>query len=572
MKRSGIVALLAAAVAVLPAAAQSGLPPMSFGGAVLGHDMMWATDFAQLSQTHAFGTARSMALGGAFTSLGADLSSMSINPAGLGMYRRSEVSLTPFLSVGHSETPGTQPWLGDNRTRFSFANVGAALNVYESASGALTSLTIGVGMNRIADFNTRYSFSSESRYAGQLVPTIADLFCQQLNGMGIFPEPGDKGDPNGFLGYMNPNIWPATLAYNAYMISVRGQGDGREWVSSDRIGSKASVLHSMDVLSSGSINEFDFSLGANLNNIVYVGATIGIQSVHKKVGVTYQEEYGYFDDPGGVATGSDGQPLAEQLDYANLWQQTVLDGSGVNFKLGVIVRPVAGLRVGAAFHTPTYYSLDRSYRGAVESRVYKHATEEYGYPSDATEPIYDEGPNSWDFVSPSRLLLGASYTFGNFALVTVDYERDWYNGIRVKNVPDGSFWGSEDYKAEFKNNFKGTSTIRGGVEVKPLPILSLRVGGGYTDSMLRDGNFYVDDPYASQPVVVKSHYFTAGVGFNLGRNTVLDLAYQYLSQTQSQYRMFFSLDESQHELVTYTGLYDTSLTRHYIAMTLGFRF
>ena len=199
MKRK-IIILLAACVAAAPLQAQN----LEFGGLTYNNDLMMSTDFAALSRSHPFGTARVMGMGGAFTSLGADLSSMSINPAGLGMYRRNEFSLTPLLSVAHGQTQGAPSWVGNNKTRFAFANVGVALNVFESPASPLTSLTLGIGMNRIADFNTRYSFSSESRYdpskPDQLMPTIADVFGQQLGQDGIFPD--DKGN----LGY-NWNPW-----------------------------------------------------------------------------------------------------------------------------------------------------------------------------------------------------------------------------------------------------------------------------------------------------------------------------------------------------------------------------
>lgn len=125
----------------------------------------------------------------------------------------------------------------------------------------------------------------------------------------------------------------------------------------------------------------------------------------------------------------------------NLWQRTVLDGSGVNFKLGAVLRPVAGLRLGVAFHTPTYYSLERSYRGDISSQEVPNVADPRTWTDhgDAVpEAQYDEGPNSWNFTSPARLLLGASYTFGQMAVLSVDYERDWYNGMRMKNVPYGS--------------------------------------------------------------------------------------------------------------------------------------
>ena len=55
---------------------------LRFGGTVLNRDGMLAGEMAQMSQPQVWGTARSMALGGAFTSLGADLGAISSNPAG----------------------------------------------------------------------------------------------------------------------------------------------------------------------------------------------------------------------------------------------------------------------------------------------------------------------------------------------------------------------------------------------------------------------------------------------------------------------------------------------------------
>ena len=79
------------------------------------------------------------------------------------------------------------------------------------------------------------------------------------------------------------------MAYDAYMLGNYGTVKDPIWAV-ERIGRNASVLHSMDVVNSGSINEFTISMGGNINNLLYFGASIGIQSVHKKLGVTYQEE------------------------------------------------------------------------------------------------------------------------------------------------------------------------------------------------------------------------------------------------------------------------------------------
>lgn len=559
MKSMKIVALCAAFVAAAPLQAQN--TGLEFGGSVLNHDMLWATDLAQLSQTHVFGTARVMGMGGAFTSLGADLSSMSLNPAGLGMYRRNEISLTPLVPMAKASTAGTASWKGNSKSQFAFANVGVALNVFESSRSSLTSLTLGIGMNRIADFNSRYSYKTDTPYAGGSVwaPTIADIFGQQLGQAGIFPKNKNEG-----LEYaINPYYWPAALGYNCYMISVDPEAENPTYVP-DCIGSNASILHYMDVVNSGSINEFTISAGANLNNIVYIGATIGIQSVHKATGVYYGEDYRYDHGP---AANSAGDLLETQLDYADLYQKSVLDGSGVNFKLGVTVRPIESLRIGVAFHTPTYYSLERSYYGDITTQMYNNATEKTEINQDGTPYQDDMGSNSWCFTSPARLLFGISYTFGNFGLITVDYERDWYNGIRVKNTPDGFEPYPEEYKAEFKQAFQGTNTIRAGVEFKPLPTIALRVGAGYTDSMFKNREHYYDSP-----LTYETRYITAGVGFNLSRYVTLDLAYQNVTDKQTKYRLFYSIENATGDFFTTTGLFDTKSKRHNVAMSLIFRF
>lgn len=562
------ILLIVAYLVVLPTQAQN-MNNLEFGGLVFNHDIMMAGDFATLSRPQNFGTSRSMAMGGAFTSLGADMVSMSLNPAGLGMYRRSEFSLTPLVTIGHADTPNTQPWSGNNKTRFAMANIGLAFNVYESASNALTSVTIGFGMNRIADFNSRYSYSTESRFdagTNREALSIADLFVDQLKKGGIYPEPAKDGGPNGALNYGNPYFWPAVLGYKGVMTHVNK--DTGMW-ERDAIGHNASMLRSVDVVNAGSINEFDISFGANVNNIFYFGATLGIQSVSKRMDVVYGEDYGYFNNTDGYATDQAGGVLPVQLEYSDLWQRTMLDGSGVNFKVGVIARPVAGLRLGVAFHTPTFYSLSRSYRAGIESQLlYNDGTNDTEFSQYETDPMRDNGSNQWEFVSPSRLMFGASYTFGNFAIVSVDYERNWYNGIRVKNVPYGADFSPEEYKMEMKNNFCATNAVRAGVEVKPLPILALRVGGGYTSSMLKDESLAYDMPLATE-----SYYVTAGAGVSLSRNVTLDLAYQYLADKQSQYGLFYSENGRQSgDFVKTTGLFDTSFTRHYISMSLGFRF
>ena len=149
--------LTACAVLLLCSGAAAQGSQYEFGGLVLSNDAMSTSDLFSLSQQRFnFGTARSMAMGGAFTSLGADQASMVINPAGLGMYSRGEIALTPMMTFSQASTPaglapsGAMPFGSNSKNRFAIGNFGGVFNVYEG-TGKLLSVNFGIGYNRAAN-------------------------------------------------------------------------------------------------------------------------------------------------------------------------------------------------------------------------------------------------------------------------------------------------------------------------------------------------------------------------------------------------------------------------------------
>ncbi len=155
----------------------------------------------------------------------------------------------------------------------------------------------------------------------------------------------------------------------------------------------------------------------------------------------------------------------------------------------------------------------------------------------------DRGPiraaTPYRFVSPARLMLGASYTFGRRAILSVDYQRDWYNGIRVKQTP---FWIPDEAayaRSTLKRKFRATNTLRIGAEVKPLDRLALRAGFACTSSMVRHAELT-----GSAPLAERVCYYTAGVGFALSRRVSLDAAYQYCKTENSAYRLFYAAERT----------------------------
>ena len=521
-----------------------------YGGFLMDRDGMMSNDMFTLSQTSfGFGTARSMSMAGAFTSLGGDLSSMGINPAGLAMYRSNEVSFSPIMGFQSAKNSAAS-WGENSRSRFAMSNFGVAFNLYEG-SGPVVNVQMALGYNRVADFNYNVGYSSVSAPSAMPYRSINDAFVRQLGQGGVFP-----GSDGLNYDYGDAYYWGGMLAYNSWLLDPETDDLGDYWTSANTIGANASVGHTVGEESRGSIGEYDVALAFNVANKLYIGATLGLQIVNWDRQIYYSEDYLYDSTP----AYSDGTPLAEgaAASWMDYNQAVELDGTGVNFKLGVIYRPFESLRLGASIHTPTYYNINRTYQAYMASN--------FNPSGDTTPALDDVGENSWVFTSPTRLMLGASYSFGRFAVVSVDYERAWYNGMRVKEVPAGFDIYPNEYRQEFKDNFKGSSTLRLGAEIKPLPFLAVRAGYGFSGSALR--NAY--SAYYNRPLTYRTVCYSAGVGFAIGRATI-DLAYQHLVQSHTSYMLYYAMDES-GVFDTASPYYSTTHKRNNVILTFGYRF
>lgn len=548
MKRFFRLTLLAAMFALATNAAQA---QYRFGGAMMDHDGMMSSDMFNLSQVNfGFGSARSMAMAGAFTSLGGDVASMGINPAGLGMYRSNDLSFSPLMGFQSAEN-SAMAWGENNQSRFAVSNIGLVLNLYEDSDTNLLSMNFGFGYNRVADFNYRYGFSSQSGASSAPYRSIADAFSLMMGQSGLFPESFNA--PLNY-DYRDAYYWGGMLAYNGMLLDVGEDDLGKFYTTADRLGVNANVGHTVNMQSRGCIGEYDFSFGLNYGNTLYVGFTWGIQSVNWKRQMYYGEDYIYNSTP----VYSDGVALEHPAEWMDYNQAITISGTGMNAKLGLIYRPVEPLRLGVAIHTPTFYTLERSYQAYMGTN--------FNPQGEYTPELNDYGENTWDFWSPTRLMFGASYTFGRFAVISVDYERDWYNGMRVKSVPAGFDLTRDDYRHEFKNNYKGSNTLRIGAEIKPTSQFALRAGYGIADGALRN------DPslYYNAPQTYHTTCYSAGVGYAFGATTV-DLAYQRIENLQTTYMLFYAMDEL-GVFDTASPTYRTDLKRNYFTLSIGYKF
>ena len=400
-------------------------------------------DLLNLSQyNYSFGTARSAALGGAFTSLGADLSSMNINPAGLGIYRGSEVGISPSLTWSNMES-GFQGRSNDySRTRFSLGNVGAALNLYQG-TGALTSFTLGVGYTKLADFNT-----TSAAYGQGIGQSMTEVFAEDIRGVSESTLRMTPEDPISPFQSLAIGQWGGILAYNTYVLDPVGDNYYAPW---NNLSKDARINPSLYNINKGSIGEYDISGGFNFQNILYLGFTVGIQDIYFRNENNYSETYS-----------NNTLPL-NRLNYIRTLRQ---DGTGVNFKFGAILRPVDNLRIGVAVHTPTYVSMNEEYT--------EYMSAEFNTQQNWQESPY--APNQYNINTPTRLLTGISFTLPGVGLITADYERVWYDNMKIRNMNGNNWEFEQDLNQDIKSFFQPANNFRVGVEATPLKNFYVRVG------------------------------------------------------------------------------------------------
>lgn len=523
------------------------------GGLIIDPSTITAFDMFNSAHTQ-FNTitARSAAMAGAMTSLGADASSLSINPAGVGMYRTNELTFTPMMSFTRAKN-NAQPFEGNSKNRFAVGNFGVVVKLRESSTG-VTAINMGLSYNRLADYNYKYSFSNAG-VAGNA--SIADVYAGQLAASGITSAQLKQNYDNfgNFRwSHYDPTYWGAILGYKTGLVGDTSGAWGRDMVVPN-----AAVDNFTTVESKGRADEWVWSLGINFNSKFYLGMSLGASTISQEKHIYYGEGYRYSNNP----------QQNYCMEYFNYDQITQMKGTGINFKIGAIYRPIESLRVGVAFHTPTYYNVTYKYQGGMTSQVkainnvdgYTVNSQGYIDPpfSEQTELLIDDGDYSWRFTTPTRLMVGASYTVAKQLILSVDYERDWYNTMRMKNSPYGPL-----YKGFIKDEFKGSNTLRAGAEWRFIPQMAIRLGYGLWSGALDDN----DEVYSS-PVIYRTEYMSTGLGIALSKHFTIDLAYMYSKNDLTTYKTFYGYNAN---VDIASPTFRTSISRHNAMMTLTVKF
>ena len=463
--------------------------------AAYAQDIRGAYDF---SNNKVQGTARSMGFGNALGSVGGDFSSLSVNPAGLGVYRSSELTFTPSLRINSTSSQYLGNSTDDNNTRFNINNFGLVFTNapkgkrYDRRNWKAVSFAIG--MNRTADFNRNYTYSGTNASS-----SASQAFESDAN----FDKAGAyAGQQDGYsLGFMG---------YQSFLLNKNASGDYYSIVPFS-----GGVNQMRSVQERGGANEYTISLGGNYKEKLMLGGTIGIPAINYTRDISYSESLAN----GNNVSNPDG------FSSFNYSQHLEISGSGINAKIGAIYKINDMFRIGAAFHSPTYYSVTDLYSPTLTAT---HHDSTYVVSSDFGYNLNNRF--DYSFSTPWKSVLSATMLIEKVGFITADFEYVDYSSMRYQLNTDynGNYYqaAQDAINQEIKKTYKGTSNFRLGGEVRLNKYFMARAGFGYY------GNAYT--PYGES--TANSYYTTERIDLSAGIGFRFDHFFTDLGYVHSMYQ------------------------------------
>ncbi|AHM62600.1 Outer membrane protein transport protein (OMPP1/FadL/TodX) [Flammeovirgaceae bacterium 311] len=428
----------------------------------------YSNDALRFSRYSPGGTARIVGIGGAQVALGGDLSSAYSNPAGLGFYNRSELSITPLFHNSANDAyylaPGatqqnSASGMYDYQSRLGIGNIGAAFNWSkkgEDRSG-LVSNTFAVTYQRTNNFHNRITYEGNNP-----TNTFVDIFD-----LGTIQPLNELENPVGLT----------QLAYDAYLIDIySGENeDGSLYYYYDTEqplpDTDYPIMQREAIETSGSQGQVNLAYGANIADKIYIGAGVGVTSLEYRYITRYEEvvpDRLYQDFP-------DEAPNNRFIFDTD----RITSGSGINATLGVIARPIAAISVGLSYQTPTLYEISEDEQLNLTTFFRDSQDREQG-----------QLINTWDYRlrTPGRLTAGAAFFLEKWGFLTADIEYVDYSNARLTD--DFGALGQDN--DAIRQDYQAVVNYRLGAELR-YNILRFRAGyahmaNPYNFNLMADGS------------------------------------------------------------------------------------
>ncbi|MGK7394954.1 MAG: OmpP1/FadL family transporter [Candidatus Cyclobacteriaceae bacterium M3_2C_046] len=459
-----------------------------------------------LSHTQIGGSARMLGIGGAQISLGGDVSTIGSNPAGLGLFNRSEFSISPAFNFINVDAGYYNEFSAISDSKFNFGNIGVVFNNSKDdiVPGEWRGGSFGISINKVNDFNNNIYYQGFNDQN-----SILDYFAQAAEGIpyeAFFDGPIDLLSQS-FLTYLiNPESAFDPEGSDSRYLPI---------IFNDQFPQQEE-----EIITSGGQYQWSFGYGGNFADKVYFGANLGLTTLNYESDKLYTE----IIDPV--------QDFDPGVDFT-IDENTQISGTGINGTFGVIVRPVDIVRVGLSFTTPTIFNIDDERTSDVFTNFFQKGDSEGEFFDDYEFVMLDSTVfineidergdlivSEYRITTPYRLNAGVSFFLGKNGFISGDVEYIDYSQNKLR---------SDDFIASEDNRIMDQIYDKA---------INYRIGGEYRYKIfrIRAGFAHQADPF--KEIVAGQadrsvNQFSAGLGIRLPE-FYIDLA-AVNRQWESQY-------------------------------------
>lgn len=402
------------------------------------------------------GTARSTAIGGALTALGGDLQSVYINPAGLGQFKTSEMVLTPGFNFSNAKANYLGGSDKDNKSGMTFGTSGF---VFGSPRWQF-----GLAVSQTANFRSNVAYNGVNNQSSYSEKYLEEL----INNNVTDPNAAAQGYPYG-----------PSLAINTYLVEPDLDNNGNATGYYSLATPNTGVKQEQQITTSGGITSIGLSASRNFSDKFFLGGTLSIDYLNYKRDQTFKESDNTTNP-------------ANDFAYFSARETLETTGQGITLRLGLLYKPIETIRLGLAFHTPTFYNMKDVYTTTLRTDLEGYASPGELFQS-STDLVGGPGEYNYSFNNPLRVMAGFAYVLREEKDVTrqrgflsLDVEYLNYGSSRFQ---DESFSSSNGYFEDLNNTvkdiYKNAFNVRVGGELK-FNIWMVRAGFGYFANPYKD--------------------------------------------------------------------------------------
>ena len=458
-------------------------------------------DALRMSEQSYYSSARASGVGGAYGAIGADFGSIAYNPASVAAFRTSEFT----FGFSSNRTRSDAYLVGDENNRleeathkkFKLENAGLVI-YHQPQSSNWTSANFSFGLTRLANFDQQIN------YKGETTGSYTDRFLERANGRDL------DGLDN----------FEAGLAYDVG--AIWGPDEQLEYTSDYLFTPNDRMEKQQSITSRGGIYEMSFAYGANYQDNIHFGLSIGVPFLN------YTEDKSYTETP--VDIGS----VFQYLQYN---QELITSGVGINFKAGMVAKLNKVFRIGAAIHSPSWYYLQDDYNA---SMIYEFNE------GDGLQSYEDGSPDGYfkyTFKTPWRYIASAGAVFRTGDLgVFIDFDAEYSD----YSTGEFDFTAYSSSIADKENGEDQNEKIS--KELKPS--MTYRLGGelAYGKWRGRLGFITAETPFENDNISDAKPGYSFGIGYRAWKYYI-DFAFVNLRNSYS-YTPYELQDRDLEQLVT----------------------